>query len=105
MSTIAKNNPYGGYLKTANAAQASHDPELAQVGPATPMGEQMRRFWHPVCLAEELTDVPKAICILCEDHVAFRDRSGRIGVLYRQCSHRGASLEFGIIQNQGIRCC
>ena len=40
-----------------------------------------------------------------EDLVAFRDRSGRVGVLQRHCSHRGASLEFGIIQPRGIRCC
>lgn len=69
------------------------------------MGEYMRKFWHPVCLSEELVEVPKAIRILGEDLVAFRDRSGRIGVLHRHCSHRGTSLEFGIIQVEGIRCC
>ncbi len=96
------NMPFGGYYKRKTAA---HDPELTGTDPGTPMGEYMRRFWQPVCLSEELGQLPKAIRILGEDLVAFRDRSGRIGVLDRHCSHRGASLEFGIISDQGIRCC
>ena len=103
MSAPTQNTtPYGGYYKSA---APSHDPELAETNPGTPMGEYMRRFWHPVCLSEELSDVPKAIRILGEDLVAFRDREGRIGVLHRHCSHRGTSLEFGIVQQRGIRCC
>ena len=94
--------PYGAYHKTA---VAESDPLLTSTGPGTPMGELMRKHWHPVCLSEELTDVPKAIRILGEDLVAFRDRSGRVGVLQRHCSHRGTSLEYGIIQPKGIRCC
>lgn len=97
-----KQMPYGGYHKTE---APSHDPELTETSPGTPMGEYMRKFWHPVCLSEELTDVPKAIRILNEDLVAFRDRSGQVGVLHRNCSHRGTSLEFGIVQPKGIRCC
>ena len=94
--------PYGAYYRTNPAV---HDLELIEVGPGTPMGEYMRKSWHPVCLSEELTDVPKAIRIMGEDLVAFRDRSGSIGVLQRHCSHRGTSLEYGIIQPKGIRCC
>jgi phenylpropionate dioxygenase-like ring-hydroxylating dioxygenase large terminal subunit len=80
------------------------DPELTQTGPGTPMGEYMRLFWQPVCLSEELTDLPKAITVMSEELVAFRDRAGRVGVLQRHCPHRGASLEFGIVQKMGIRC-
>ena len=94
--------PYGAYHKTTFPG---YDPELTEVQPDSPMGEYMRKFWHPVCLSEELTDVPKAIRILGEDLVAFRDRSGQVGVLQRHCSHRGTSLEYGIIQPKGIRCC
>ena len=96
------NSAYSGYEKTA---VPPHDPELTETDPGTPMGEYMRRFWQPVCLSEELTDVPRAIRILGEDLVAFRDKSGSIGVLHRHCAHRGASLEYGIIQETGIRCC
>jgi nitrite reductase/ring-hydroxylating ferredoxin subunit len=81
------------------------DTELSSTGPGTPMGELMRRHWQAVCLSEELTDVPKAVRILGEDLVAFRDKSGDIGVMHRHCAHRGASLEFGIVSEHGIRCC
>lgn len=78
---------------------------LTRVGFGTPMGELMRRFWHPVCLSSELKDLPRALRILGEDLVAFRDHSGRVGVLDMHCAHRGASLEFGRIEKEGIRCC
>lgn len=93
---------YKGFAQTAVLPE---DPELTHTDPGTPMGDLMRRFWQPVCLSEELTDVPRAIRILGEDLVAFRDKSGQVGVLHRQCCHRGASLEYGIIQETGIRCC
>lgn len=84
---------------------AEPDLELTSTDPGTPMGEYMRRFWQPVCLSEELTDLPKAIRILGEDLVAFRTRTGVVGVLHRKCAHRGASLEYGIVSDSGIRCC
>jgi tert-butyl alcohol monooxygenase / tert-amyl alcohol desaturase len=94
--------PYGGYH-----VPPKPNPDLlcTSTKRGTPMGEYMRRFWQPVCLSEELKELPKAIQIMGEELVAFRDRSGRIGVLHRQCSHRGASLEYGIVQLRGIRCC
>ena len=52
------------------------DAELARVGPGTPCGEYLRRFWQPVILAEELGDLPRRVRIMGEDLVAFRDRSG-----------------------------
>lgn len=77
----------------------------ARVGPGTPCGEYLRRFWHPVLLSSQLGERPKAIRILGEDLVVYRDLSGDIGLLHRHCAHRGASLEFGIIGERGIRCC
>lgn len=102
VNTNPKQMPNGAYYKTRVPA---YDPELSETDPGTPMGEFMRSSWQPVCLSEELTDVPKAIRIMGEDLVAFRDRSENIGVLQRHCSHRGTSLEYGIIQPRGIRCC
>jgi phenylpropionate dioxygenase-like ring-hydroxylating dioxygenase large terminal subunit len=55
-------------------------------------------------MSEQLTDVPHAIQIMDEDLIAYRDKAGTIGVLQRHCCHRGASLEFAIIQQKGIRC-
>ncbi|HVO86973.1 MAG TPA: Rieske 2Fe-2S domain-containing protein [Casimicrobiaceae bacterium] len=95
-------SPYSGYDKREVPPP---DAEITLAGPGTPLGEYMRRFWQPVCLSEQLKDRPHPIRILNEDLVAFRDGRGRVGVLHRHCCHRGASLEFGIIQECGIRCC
>ena len=81
------------------------DPELTQVGPGTPGGEYLRRFWQPVAFARELSGAPLRTRILGEDLVAFRDRSGRAGLLHLHCAHRGTSLEFGIPVARGLRCC
>src|SRR5439155_1585732 len=81
------------------------DPLLTRTDPGTPCGEYLRRFWQPVAFARDLGDVPRRIRIMGEDLVVFRDRSGRLGVLQLHCSHRGTSLEYGILQERGIRCC
>jgi nitrite reductase/ring-hydroxylating ferredoxin subunit len=82
-----------------------HDAELTEVGPGTPAGELLRRFWQPVGLSAELTERPKAICVLGEDLVLFRDGRGRVGLLDAHCAHRGTSLYYGRIEPEGIRCC
>ena len=68
------------------------------------MGEYLQRFGQPVCLTEQLTDVPLAIRIMSEDLVAFRDTSGRVGFLAAQCPHRRASLFWGRNEEDGLRC-
>lgn len=100
--TVKKLIPYGGYYTNKTVG---HDPELTETGPGTPTGEYMRRFWQPVCMSLELTDTPRFLKILTEELVAFRDGSGRVGLLHAHCVHRGASLEYGAIQERGIRCC
>jgi phenylpropionate dioxygenase-like ring-hydroxylating dioxygenase large terminal subunit len=81
------------------------DAELTRVGPGTPCGEYLRRFWQPVACARDLAETPLRVRILGEDLVVFRDRSGRTGLLHLHCAHRGTSLEFGIPVERGIRCC
>jgi len=81
------------------------DPELTRVGPGTPCGELMRRYWQPVCLSADLADLPKTVRILGEDLIAFRNGQGRVGLLFFRCSHRGTSLEFGRVEERGLRCC
>jgi nitrite reductase/ring-hydroxylating ferredoxin subunit len=78
---------------------------LTNTGPGTPCGEYLRRYWHPFMLANELKDLPVTLRLLGEDLVVFRDRGGRLGLLHKHCAHRGTSLEFGIPQERGIRCC
>jgi phenylpropionate dioxygenase-like ring-hydroxylating dioxygenase large terminal subunit len=94
--------PYEGYY---HRDVPKEDEELTHVGPGTPGGEYLRRFWQPVALSEELKDLPKKIRIMCEDLVVFRDFSGKTGLLALHCSHRGTSLEFGLVSERGIRCC
>jgi phenylpropionate dioxygenase-like ring-hydroxylating dioxygenase large terminal subunit len=78
---------------------------LCGVGRGTPGGEWHRRFWQPVAYEYELTDVPLRVRALGEDLVVFRDKSGNVGVLHLHCGHRNTSLEFGVIEERGLRCC
>jgi phenylpropionate dioxygenase-like ring-hydroxylating dioxygenase large terminal subunit len=78
---------------------------LTEVGPGTPCGELMRRYWQPVGLSSKLRDLPHQVRILGEDLILFRDRAGRPGLLYPRCMHRGTSLYYGRIEDRGIRCC
>jgi len=80
---------------------------MTQVGPGTPMGEVLRRYWVPATLSEELPapDCPPIrVRILGEDLVAFRDTNGNIGLLDNYCPHRRASLFFGRNEEGGLRC-
>ena len=79
--------------------------ELAQVGPGTPMGELLRRYWHPVGLVSDATSVPRKVRVLGEDLILFRDGTGRPGLVYPHCAHRGTSLYYGKVEERGIRCC
>ncbi|MDB5841068.1 MAG: pobA [Herminiimonas sp.] len=93
--------PFGGYL---NPRSTEDDAALTSVGPRTPGGEYLRRFWQPIAMVEEVRDMPVPIRVLGEDLVLFRDKSGSLGLVHRHCSHRGTSLEYGIIGQHGIRC-
>src|SRR6202045_98699 len=81
------------------------DYELICVEPGSPMGELLRRYWQPVCTSDELRDLPKKVKLLCEELVVFRDQKGRVGALEPHCSHRGTSLEWGRVEEEGLRCC
>ena len=89
---------YRGY---ENRDTPPEDAELTHVGPGTPCGEYLRRFWHGIALSKEVGDLPLAIRLFGEDLVLFRDGRGQIGLLHRHCAHRGASLEYGRIQERG----
>ena len=81
------------------------DVTLTHVEAGSPMGELMRRYWQPVALSDELGDLPKRVRILGEDLVVFRTKAGKTGCLTPHCAHRGTSLEFGRIEENGLRCC
>jgi len=82
-----------------------HNPALTEVGAGTPMGELLRRYWHPVGLAADANDTPRRIRALGEDLILFRDGTGKAGLVEPHCAHRGASLYYGKVEQRGIRCC
>ena len=80
---------------------------LCRIGPGTPMGNLMRRYWTPILLSKELLEhdgAPLRSRILGEDLVAFRDTNGDVGLLDNHCPHRRASLFFGRNEECGLRC-
>ena len=97
----------GKFKGYEQSQQPAFDEEIARIGPGTPAGEYLRRFWHPVYITEELGELPKAIKILGEDLVVFRygEQRDQFGLVHKHCLHRRASLEYGKCEANGIRCC
>jgi 5,5'-dehydrodivanillate O-demethylase len=78
---------------------------LTQVGPGTPAGELLRRYWHPVGASSELARRPtRMVKILGEEMVLFKDKQGKLGLIGRYCAHRGVNLVYGIAEDDGLRC-
>ncbi len=78
---------------------------LTQVGPGTPMGDLLRRYWYPIAASSEMMDHPtKLIKILGESLVLFRDRRGHLGLIGDTCLHRRVSMVYGIPEDDGLRC-
>lgn len=78
---------------------------LTQVGPGTPMGDLMRRYWQPFACADEIKEKwTLKVRLLGEDLVLFRDKRERLGLIQEQCPHRRASFAYGIPTENGIRC-
>src|SRR5258705_9355935 len=92
-SELAPGSPFDGYARRATPAP---DPELTQVGPGTPGGEYLRRFWQPVAFMRDLDGPPRRVRILGEDLVVFRDRGGRTRVLPLHCAHRRTPPQFAM---------
>jgi len=87
--------------------RAEQNEFLTRTGPGTPMGDLFRRYWIPALLAEELPEPdcpPVRVKLLSERLVAFRDTSGRLGLIDEFCAHRGVSLWFGRNEEDGLRC-
>ncbi len=79
---------------------------LTRVGPGTPCGELLRRYWHPVAIAQDLSPEhpTKFVRLLAEDLVLFLDKSGNVGLLGDHCAHRSASMVYGRVEERGIAC-
>ena len=76
-----------------------------ETGPGTPMGELMRRYWHPIAAAAELDDAPaKPVRLMGENLVLYKDLSGAYGLIGRHCPHRRADMSYGFVEKCGLRC-
>lgn len=78
---------------------------LTKVGPGTPCGELLRRYWMPLCPATEMPrGAKKRLKVLGEALILFQDGAGRFGLVPEHCPHRNMSLYFGFVEEDGIRC-
>jgi 5,5'-dehydrodivanillate O-demethylase len=79
---------------------------LTRVGPGTPMGDYLRRYWHPVAGVSELEGKSniKPLRLFGEDLVIYKDLSGNYGLVQRRCPHRSADLAMGLVEKCGVRC-
>lgn len=79
---------------------------ITAVGAKAPAGKLLRCYWQPVALADELAGPRpiKPVRLMGQDFVLFRDESGQLGMLDRDCPHRGADLAFGRLEHGGLRC-
>ena len=79
---------------------------MTRVGRGTPAGTLLRKYWQPVALSEELRGPRplKPVQLMGQHFVLFRDETGRLGLLDRDCPHRGADLAYGRLENGGLRC-
>ncbi len=99
--------PFSGYHAPPTPDENAN---LTHVERGSKAGELLRRVWQPVCLSEEVGELPKRVRMFGEDLVVFRMRGengedGGVGILDLHCPHRGTSLEFGICESDGLRCC
>jgi 5,5'-dehydrodivanillate O-demethylase len=84
---------------------AEENATLTRVGPGTLMGELLRRYWQPIAAVAQLDEEPtRAIRLMGEDLVLYRDGGGRYGLLDRHCPHRRADLSYGMVEACGLRC-
>jgi 5,5'-dehydrodivanillate O-demethylase oxygenase subunit len=78
---------------------------LTRVGAGTPLGNLLRRYWYPIARTPELDEEPVlAVTLLGENLALFRSDSGKLGLVAQRCPHRGASLAYGIPEEDGLRC-
>lgn len=80
-------------------------PDFVSIGPGTPTGAFLRRFWHPVYEAARLKPGRGvSLRILGENFTLYRGQSGKAYVVDARCAHRGALLSIGRIEGENIAC-
>ena len=84
---------------------AEQNDRLTRVGPGTPTGELMRRYWHPIAAVAMMNDrSTKPIRLLGEDLILYKSNQGVFGLVDNYCPHRRMGMVYGIPTDDGIRC-
>ena len=79
--------------------------DFVHVGPGTPAGRWLRRFWQPVYVAARLEPGwAKRIQIMGEHFTLYRGDTGTAHVIADRCPHRKTQLSTGWIEGDDIRC-
>ncbi|WP_310526422.1 Rieske 2Fe-2S domain-containing protein, partial [Nocardioides sp.] len=79
--------------------------EMTRVGPGTRMGELLRRYWYPIAFEQDFDTKPsKTVRLLGENWTLYKTPAGKYGIIGEACPHRRASLTYGIVHEDGIRC-
>ena len=95
----------GWILRGALLLTAEQNERLTQIGPGTPMGTLLRRYWHPVATEFEMNNEPtKRVRILGESLTLYLNKSGNYGLIGERCPHRLVNLAAGIVEPNGLRC-
>lgn len=85
---------------------AEANERLTRVGPGTPMGDLMRRYWIPIRpLAQLKKEDVMPVRVLGEDLVLFITGKGDLGLVGERCPHRLTMMKYGIPDEDGLRCC
>ena len=79
---------------------------ITRVGPNTPLGKLMRRYWQPVGISKDVENggPPHAVKVMGEELTLFRTQEGVPALVGRRCAHRLTSLAYGRVEDGGIRC-
>ncbi len=78
---------------------------LTKVGPGTPMGNLLRRYWFPVATTSALDKEPVLpVELLGEKLTLYRGADGQLGLVGDRCPHRATPLIYGIPEAGGLRC-
>ncbi|HUB96004.1 MAG TPA: Rieske 2Fe-2S domain-containing protein [Stellaceae bacterium] len=77
---------------------------FTSIGPGTPMGDVLRRYWHPVGCSEFVTSKPRRVKVMGEELVLYRGESGKPALMQLRCAHRSLALDYGRVEGDNLRC-
>jgi len=77
---------------------------FTKTGPGTPMGEMLRRYWHPVAVSQDVTKKPQRLKVMGEELLIYRGESGKVALTQLRCAHRSLALDYGRVEGDNIRC-